>query len=90
MNWNHREPTLDEILPDHIVIAVMEADGVDPQELAATLRQAGRELIRRTGFLSHQLPVDQNPTLGPALSSDSYPEMGGVCFAARLRRVIAE
>jgi hypothetical protein len=48
MNWNHREPTLDEILSDHIVIAVMEADGVDPQELAAALRQAGRELIRRT------------------------------------------
>ena len=48
MNWNHREPTLDEILSDSIVIAVMEADGIDPQELAATLKQAGRELVRRS------------------------------------------
>jgi hypothetical protein len=47
MNWYHREPTLDEILSDSIVRAVMEADGVDPQELAATLRQTGRKLIRR-------------------------------------------
>jgi hypothetical protein len=41
MNWCHREPTLDEILSDSIVRAVMEADGVEPQELAAMLRQAG-------------------------------------------------
>ena len=33
MNWFHREPTLDEILSDSIVRALMEADGVDPQEL---------------------------------------------------------
>jgi hypothetical protein len=32
MNWFHREPTLNEILSDSIVRAVMEADGVDPQE----------------------------------------------------------
>jgi hypothetical protein len=31
MNWNRREPTLDEILSDSIVIAVMEADGINPQ-----------------------------------------------------------
>jgi hypothetical protein len=47
MNWYHREPTLDEFLSDSIVRAVMEADGIDPQELAATLRQAGRTLLRR-------------------------------------------
>jgi hypothetical protein len=47
MNWYHREPTLNEILSDCIVRAVMEADGIDPQELAATLRQAGRKLVRR-------------------------------------------
>jgi hypothetical protein len=45
MNWCHREPTLDEILSDSIVRAMMEADGIDPQELAATLRQAGRKLV---------------------------------------------
>jgi len=33
MNWYHREPTLDEILSDSIVRALMDADGVDPQEL---------------------------------------------------------
>jgi len=47
MNWYHREPTLDEILSDSIVRALMEADGVDPQELAVTLRQAGLKLVRR-------------------------------------------
>jgi len=26
MNWHHREPTLDEILSDSIVRAVMEVD----------------------------------------------------------------
>jgi hypothetical protein len=49
MNWYHREPTLNEILSDCIVKAVMEADGIDPQELAATLKEAGR-LIRRGYF----------------------------------------
>jgi hypothetical protein len=33
MNWCHREPTLDGILSDSIVGAVMEADGIEPQEL---------------------------------------------------------
>jgi len=36
------------MLSDPIVRAVMEADGIDPQELAATLRQTGRMLARRT------------------------------------------
>jgi len=44
MNWCHREPTLTE---NSIVKAVMEADGIDPQELAERLRQAGRKLVRR-------------------------------------------
>jgi hypothetical protein len=48
MNWCHREPTLDEILSDSIVIAVMEADGIDPQELSTTLRQLGRQLVRQS------------------------------------------
>jgi hypothetical protein len=46
MHWCHREPTLDEILSDSITKAVMEADGVDPQELAATLRQPTRSPLR--------------------------------------------
>ena len=46
MNRSHREPTLDEILSDSIVKALMEADKIDPRELAATLRQVGRKLSR--------------------------------------------
>jgi hypothetical protein len=45
MNWRHREPTLNEILSDPIVRALMKADGIDPQEVAATLRQAGLNLV---------------------------------------------
>ena len=48
MHWCHREPTLNEILSDSITKAVMEADGVDPQELAAALRQARRSPLRPT------------------------------------------
>jgi hypothetical protein len=46
MNWDHREPTLNEMLSDSIIRAVMAADGVDPQELAVMLRQIGRSLVR--------------------------------------------
>jgi len=49
VNWYHREPTLDEMLSDSIIRAVMAADGVDPQELAATLREAGLKLVRQGG-----------------------------------------
>jgi hypothetical protein len=44
MIGHHREPTLEEILSDSVTRAVMEADGVDRQELEAMLRQAGRNL----------------------------------------------
>jgi hypothetical protein len=46
MHWSHREATLDEILSDAITKAVMQADGVDPQELAAALRQVSRSPLR--------------------------------------------
>lgn len=42
MHWWHREPTLKDMLSDSIVRAVIEADGVDPQELEAMLTQIGR------------------------------------------------
>jgi hypothetical protein len=48
MNFRQGDPTPEEMLSDPIVRAVMEADGIDPQELAATLRQTGRMLARRT------------------------------------------
>ena len=63
MNRSHREPTLDEILSDCIVRALMEADGVDPQDLAATLRLTGRKLVRRAGPLgAPSMPGRRPPT----------------------------
>jgi hypothetical protein len=40
----HREPTLNGILSDPIVRAVMEADGVNPVELEGMLRQVAQRL----------------------------------------------
>ena len=42
VNWRQHEPTLEDILSDSIIKAVMKADGVDPHQLAATLKEAGR------------------------------------------------
>jgi hypothetical protein len=36
------EPTLDEILSDPVVRAMMEADGVDPSEVEAMVRRIAR------------------------------------------------
>jgi hypothetical protein len=41
MIWRQHEPTLKEILSDSIVTALMEADGVDPDELEAMLKKIG-------------------------------------------------
>ena len=35
---DYREPSLEEMLADPIVRALMEADGVDPEEVEALLR----------------------------------------------------
>ena len=44
MNHSCREAILKEILSDPVVQAVMEADGVDPGELEAMLRQVALRL----------------------------------------------
>jgi hypothetical protein len=62
MNRSHREPTLDEILSDSIVRALMEADGVDRQDLAATLRLTGRKLVRRAGPLKEPSMPSRRPS----------------------------
>ena len=50
MNWCHREPTLNEILSDPVVRAVMEADGVNRHELEVMLRRVAQRLrIARRG-----------------------------------------
>jgi hypothetical protein len=38
VRWCAHEPTISELLTDPIVRALMDADGVDPGELEATLR----------------------------------------------------
>jgi hypothetical protein len=50
MSSRYREPRLEDMLADSIVKAVMEADGVDPRQLEAELRQTTVLLraIRRT------------------------------------------
>jgi hypothetical protein len=50
MSSRYREPRLEDMLADSIVKAVMEADGVDPRQLEAELRQTTALLraIRRT------------------------------------------
>jgi hypothetical protein len=47
----HREPTLNGLLSDPIVRAVMEADGVNPLELEEMLRRVAQRL---------RLPSDQH------------------------------
>jgi hypothetical protein len=39
MMWCFHEPELEDMLADSIVRAVMDADGVDPHALAATLKE---------------------------------------------------
>ena len=52
MRFCRREPRLKEILMDSIVKAVMEADGVDPRELEAELRQIASLLYARRRALT--------------------------------------
>jgi len=42
VNWCQHEPTLEDILSDSIIEAVMTADDVDPHQLAAMLKEVGR------------------------------------------------
>ncbi len=53
MNWCHREPTLNGILSDAVVRAVMEADGVNRHDLEVMLRRVAQRLrIARRGHES--------------------------------------
>jgi hypothetical protein len=52
MNWYRREPRLEDMLSDPIVVALMDADGVDPHELEAMLRDVGRTLGANRGARS--------------------------------------
>lgn len=43
----YREPTLEDLMSDSLVSAVMEADSVDPRELKLMLSQVAREMKSR-------------------------------------------
>jgi hypothetical protein len=53
MDQDHGEPTLADMLSDPVTLAVMDADGVDPRDLAATLSKMAGKLMRPPG------PFDQ-------------------------------
>jgi hypothetical protein len=44
MSWVHYEPTLHQMLSDPIIKTLMDADGVDPDELAMMLARIRRGL----------------------------------------------
>jgi hypothetical protein len=48
MNCWGEEPRLAEILADPIVEAIMAADGVDPEQLLASLRKTGLKVVPPT------------------------------------------
>jgi hypothetical protein len=47
MDWLHGEPSLDEVLADPIIHALMQRDGVDPRELKALIEDVTRAVRRR-------------------------------------------
>jgi hypothetical protein len=46
MDRHYREPTLEDILSDSIVRAMMAADGVNPRELKMMLTRVGARHVR--------------------------------------------
>jgi hypothetical protein len=56
VNWRQREPTLEDILSDSIIKAMMKADGVAPHQLAAMLKEVGRRVVRNSRPSSMCLP----------------------------------
>jgi hypothetical protein len=59
VNWRQHEPTLEDILSDSIIRAVMKADGVDPHQLAAMLKEVGRKWRRSSHPSSMCLPTSR-------------------------------
>jgi hypothetical protein len=57
MTWCHREPTLEELLADPIIAAVMKADGVDPYELETLLWQISGLRMKDSDRESERRPM---------------------------------
>ena len=77
MNWRDREPRLGEILADPIVQAIMAADGVDPQQLLASLRKTAAKVVQQTheresGVFERREGATDSVTPGP----DASPTVG--------------
>jgi adenylate cyclase len=65
MDRYHREPTLTEVLSDPVTLAVMDADGVDRHDLAATLSQMAANLMRPLS------PVEQKKRIAGSASAEA-------------------
>jgi hypothetical protein len=57
--WRQHEPTLQDILSDSIVKAVTKADGADPHQLAAMLKEVGRKWTGAHARSSMCLPTSR-------------------------------
>lgn len=58
MDRYHREPTLAEVLSDPVTLAVMDADGVDRHDLAATLSEMVGKLTSSPGPFDQERSAD--------------------------------
>jgi hypothetical protein len=81
MNHWHREPTITEILSDSIVRSLMQADGVDPDELEAYGRRANHgpvEAVSRGLYFSRQDRTG-TPVTGPARRAPAVARAAKAC-----------
>jgi hypothetical protein len=81
MNHWHREPTITEILSDSIVRSLMQADGVDPDELESYAEAYGRRANHGPVACVVRLPTrsDRN--------ARDRPSAAGTCGCACGERV---
>src|SRR5260370_42035457 len=74
MDRYHREPTLAEVLSDPVTLAVMDADGVDRYDLAATLSQMAAKLMRPPGPVEKKKRLADSATAKTVIS-DRKPDV---------------
>ena len=74
MDRYHREPTLAEVLSDPVTLAVMDADGVDRYDLAATLSQMAAKLMRPPGPVEKKKRLADS-AIAKAVIADRKPDV---------------
>jgi adenylate cyclase len=74
MDQYYDEPTLADLLSDPLTFAVMNADGVDPHDLAATLSQMAGKLTRSPGSID---PKNRSAgsTIAKSVTADRRPHI---------------